>query len=200
MALHQIAASVRLIERLEAEEPQEVIDHSLAVAGLARELAAAHGVDPDRAEATALMHDIADRFTDVELLGLAERYDIPITLTEARVPKLLHAMVGAELLRREWGIDDEEILDAVRHHITGGVRMSPLAKVLFVADKLEPERDHHYGGLDGLRELAMRDLDAAVLRLYAWRMDELLANQRPISEELVSARNRLIDQTLASYR
>jgi predicted HD superfamily hydrolase involved in NAD metabolism len=192
--------SVQILERLEREVPREVMDHSVGVAGVARELAAAHGVDPDRAEATALMHDIADRFTNVQLLALAEQYDIPITLTEARVPKLLHAPVGAEILRREWGIVDEEMLDAVRHHITGGVRMSPLAKVLFVADKVTPDRDQYYASLGDLRDLAMRDLDAAVLRLYAWRMDGLLASQRPISEELVVARNRLIDQTLAAYR
>lgn len=186
--------------RLSQDVSAATLGHSLRVARLARALAVIHGVDPDRAELAALVHDVAEDLTDVELLVLAEEYGIPISLTEARVPKLLHAPVGAELLRREWHIDDEEILDAIRDHITGGVRMTPLAKILFLADKLEPARDRHYGGLAGVRSLATTDLDQAVLQLYAWRMGQLVANERPVDERLVSARNRLIEQTLASRR
>src|ERR1051325_5783857 len=114
--------------------------HVLRVAALARELAEVHGVDPDRAEAAALLHDIADKLPDRDLLSRAERYGIEPNLTEARVPKLMHGKVGAELLRREWEITDEEILDAVRYHLSGNSQMSQLAKVVFVADKLEPQR------------------------------------------------------------
>lgn len=193
-----IPASVR--ERLRRELMPEAFAHSCRTAELARRLAAAHGVDPDRAELAALLHDISDRSSDVDLLGLAERYSIPVSLTEARVPRLLHGKVGAEILRREWEITDEELLDAVRDHVTGGVRMSRLAKVIFVADKLEPERDRYYGGLDPIREIAMADLDEALLRLYAWRMDELVRTGRPVDEKMVAARNRLIEQTLAARR
>jgi predicted HD superfamily hydrolase involved in NAD metabolism len=116
------------------------------------------------------------------------------------VPKLLHGAVGAEILRRDWGIIDDEMLDAIRDHISGSPMMTALAKVLFVADKLEPERDHHYHGLDPIRELAMVDLDAAVLKLYAWRMSELVAAGRPVDEKLVRARNVLMEGELATRR
>jgi hypothetical protein len=46
----------------------------------------------------------------------------------------------------------------------------------------------------------MVDLDAALLRLYAWRMNELVHNGQPIDSQLVAARNRLIDQSLATRR
>jgi predicted HD superfamily hydrolase involved in NAD metabolism len=187
-------------ERLHKELPPGVLEHVDRTAHLARKLAAVHGVDRDQAELAALLHDIGDRYSDVELLILAERFELPISLTEARVPKLLHGKIAAEILRREWGITDEELLDAIAEHITGGVRMSPLAKVLFVADKLEPGRDRHYHGLDPIRELAMVDLDAALLRLYAWRMDELVRGGQPIDSGLVAARNRLIDRSLAIRR
>jgi len=186
--------------QIEREMEPETLAHVRETAELARKLAAAHGVDPDRAERAALLHDIADRYSDRELLILAERYGIPINLTEARIPKLLHGVVGAEILRREWGITDEELLDAVRYHISGGPRMGKLAKILFVADKIEPSRDRHYGGLDPVRELASEDLDQAMLKLYAWRIDELVAAGRPIDENLVRARNQLIERTLAARR
>lgn len=186
-------------DRLARELPPDTLTHVDETALLARKLAAIHGVDRDRAELAALLHDIADRYSDVELLILAERYGLEVSLTEARVPKLLHGKVGAEILRREWGITDEELLDAVRDHTTASVRMSPLAKVVFVADKLEPGRDSHYHDLDPIRELAFTDLDAALLRLYAWRMDELVKAGRPIDNGLVAARNRLIEYTLADH-
>lgn len=124
--------------RLQQELPPGMLEHVDQTAHLARKLAAVHGVDRDRAELAALLHDIADRYSDVELLILAERYDLPVSLTEARVPKLLHGKIAAEILRREWGITDDELLDAIADHITGGVRMSPLAKIVFIADKLDP--------------------------------------------------------------
>src|SRR6266487_3552993 len=180
-----------LLQRLGAELDAETLAHSERTAELAVQLAEHHGVDPERARLAALIHDVADRYSDRELLILAERYGIDVSLTEARVPKLLHGKIGAEFLKREWGITDDELLDAVRDHITGGARMGPLAKVLFVADKLEPERDRHFGGLDPIRQLAM-------LKLYAWRMDQLLGAGKPVDDALVTARNQLIERTLGS--
>jgi len=186
-------------ERIRKEMEPETYAHAERTAEVARRLAVAHGEDPDRAELAGLVHDIADRFSDRELLRLADHYAVPVSLTEARIPKLLHAKVGAEMLR-ESGIRDEELLDAVREHITGGPRMSLLAKITFVADKIEPNRDRHYGGLDPLREVAMRDLDDAILQLYAWRMDELVAAGQPIHDQLTTSRNRLIERMLARGR
>jgi len=179
--------------RIEHELKPDVLAHVRNTAELARQLAEIHGVDPDQAELAALVHDIADRYSERELLNLADKYGIQVDLTEARVPKLLHGPVGAEILRREWGIDDEEVLDAVRYHVSGTRGMSKLTKGLFVADKLEPGRDRHYGGLKGTRELAQGDLDAAILKLYAWRVNELVDAGRPIHEHLITSRNLLIE-------
>jgi HD superfamily phosphohydrolase YqeK len=78
--------------------------------------------------------------------------------------------------------------------------MSQLSKIIFVADKIEPERDRYYGGLNSIRELAMRDLDEAVLQLFAWRMDQLVESGRQVDERLVVARNRLIERAQATRR
>jgi predicted HD superfamily hydrolase involved in NAD metabolism len=185
--------AVDVVARIEHEMDPDTLAHARRTAALARELALVHGVDPSRAEFAALVHDIADRYSDIELLTLAERYGIPVGLTEARVPKLLHAPVGSEILRRDYGVTDDEILDAVRDHIGGGPQMSTLSKVLFVADKLEPERDHHYHGLDPVRTLARASLDQAMLKLYAWRVNELIDEGRPVHERLVTARNMLLE-------
>lgn len=187
-------------ERLRGRLEPDTLEHLERTAKVARELALAHGVDPDRAEVAALLHDIADPLSDRELVLRAQRYNLSVSLTEARVPRLLHAPVGAEILRREWGITDDEVLDAVRYHVSGAPVMSPLVKVVFVADKIEPSRDRHYGGLEQIRAIARRDLDDAVLRLYAWRMSTLVETGQRVDERLVAARNSLIERTLATER
>jgi predicted HD superfamily hydrolase involved in NAD metabolism len=185
--------------RLEREMPPETLAHVHRTAEIARELALAHRVDPDRAELAALLHDVAHDRSARELLGLAERYRIPLSLTEAYFPALIHGWVGAAILRSEWGVRDEEVLDAVRFHLSGSPTMGPLAKVVFVANKIEPQRDRPYGGLGPIRELAKTDLDGAILKLYAWRMNELITHGQAIHEDLFEARNALIERTRATW-
>lgn len=172
----------------------EIWGHVLRTATLARELAEAHGVDPDRAEAAALLHDIADHLSEREISRLVARYDIELSLIEARVPALAHGKVGAAILRHEWGITDEDFLDAVRFHVSGSSKMGQLGKVLFLADKLEPERDKFYRDLDPIRELALTDLDQAVGKLYAWRVSELRSRGAPVHEDLAEAINTLTER------
>src|SRR5918997_348632 len=78
---------------------------------------------------------------------------------EGQSPKLLHGPVAAELARRELGVGDEGVLEAVRVHTTATPGMEPLALTLYVADKIEPARD--YPSVERLRELAREDLYVA---------------------------------------
>ena len=64
-------------ERMRGEMEPDTFQHAERTVEVARQLAIAHGEDPDRAEVAALVHDIADRFSDRELLRLADYYDIP---------------------------------------------------------------------------------------------------------------------------
>jgi HD superfamily phosphohydrolase YqeK len=96
------------------------------------------------------------------------------------------------------GIDDRELLDAVTTHTTGDVRMTPLAKILFLADKLEPVRGKPPVELETIRELAWIDLDQALFGVYAWRIREVVSRDEHIDERLLAARDRLIERSLGS--
>jgi predicted HD superfamily hydrolase involved in NAD metabolism len=172
--------------------PPAVAEHSVRTANVARRLASVHGEDEERVELAGLVHDLADGYTDAQLLELAETYGISIGPIESSVPRLLHGPVGAEILRREWGVADEEILTAVRDHVSGAVDTSPMAKLLFLADKLEPERAEAIADREAIEALAERDLDAAVLRVVSRQIAGLMAHERLIDERLVALRNRLL--------
>ncbi|MBD0356891.1 MAG: bis(5'-nucleosyl)-tetraphosphatase (symmetrical) YqeK, partial [Rubrobacter sp.] len=112
--------------------------------------------DPALARLAALLHDAAREKAPEEALRLAEAWDLHVGEPERESPKLLHGPVAAEFARRDLGVKDGEILAAVRAHTTGEPEMGPLALTLFVADKIEPEREGP--GVEDLRELARKDL------------------------------------------
>lgn len=133
--------------------------HVLGVANTAEELARAHGLPPQKTRLAALLHDAARESSPEELLESARGYGLePDDFTEER-PMLLHGPVAAEEARRELGVKDPEVLEAVRVHTTGAPGVGPLALAVYVADKIEPGRD--YPSVGKLRELAREDLRAA---------------------------------------
>lgn len=133
--------------------------HTVRVARTAEDLARLHGLDPDRARLAALLHDAAREVSPEQFLELAGRFGVPVGDPERETPKLLHGPVAAELARRELGVEDDEVLDAVREHTTGRPGMSLLSLALFVADKIEPARD--YPSVGRIRQQARKDLREA---------------------------------------
>jgi predicted HD superfamily hydrolase involved in NAD metabolism len=129
------------------------------VADTAENLALAHDLEADRVRLAALLHDAAREMGSEEFRNLAQEWHLRVGDAERQSPKLLHGPVAAELARRELGVDDEEVLRAVRAHTTGEPGMGSLALVLYVADKIEPARD--YPSVGRLRTLAREDLNAA---------------------------------------
>jgi predicted HD superfamily hydrolase involved in NAD metabolism len=136
-------------------------EHTLRVADTAEGLARVHDLDADRARLAALVHDSAREIGPDEFLKLADAWNLQVGESEQQSPKLLHGPVAAEMAKRKLGIDDEEVLEALRAHTTGRPGMGPLALVLYIADKIEPARD--YPSVGRLRDLAREDLHKAAL-------------------------------------
>lgn len=130
--------------------------HTIRVAETAEELAKIHGLDRERVRLAALLHDAARELRQDEFLRAAADFNLPVDEPEKENPKLLHGPVAAELARRELGVEDEAVLEAVRAHTVGSPGMGPIALALYVADKIEPARDYPSAGR--LRELANKDL------------------------------------------
>jgi nicotinate-nucleotide adenylyltransferase len=63
------------------------------------------------------------------------------------------------MAREKFGIEDEEILDAITYHTTGRGNMTMLDRIVYLSDKLEPSRT--YTDLTEMRKVAEYDLDEA---------------------------------------
>ena len=75
---------------------------------------------------------------------------------------MLHGPVGAYVAKTQFGVRDEDVLNAIRNHTVGRPGMSKLELCIFVADATEENRED-YEGLDDLRFLAEKSLPAAAL-------------------------------------
>ncbi len=133
--------------------------HTYAVADEARKLAERYGADADKAELAALFHDMCRSMPAEELDGYIDELGLPDRL-KGNV-NLAHSKVAAALMKRDFHIDDEDMINAVAFHTTGRAGMSTLEKIVFLADAIEPGRD--YPSVERLRKLAYEDLDKACI-------------------------------------
>ena len=135
--------------------------HTLGVANTSACLAMCHGADMNKAYIAGLLHDCAKCFTPHEQLQLCEKYSVEMDPVLYEQPALTHSFLGAKMAERDFGITDDDILNAIKYHTTGRAGMSLLEKIVYIADCIEPNREY-YSGLKEIRELAYIDIDKAM--------------------------------------
>ncbi len=120
------------------------LEHTFSVARESLALAEIFGFDESdkkRILIAALLHDIAKGLSVEQYTALDEKYAIGFTAHDLECPAVLHAKAGAKVAEREFSdYVDSEICEAIAQHTTGGEDMSLMAKLLFVADYIEPTR------------------------------------------------------------
>ncbi len=136
--------------------------HTLAVADTARHLALLHGLDAVRAETAGLLHDCAKCLPLKEMQRIARENQLTGDEVILESGALLHSVVGAFIARTEYGMQDEEVIRAIRSHTTGCPGMSRLDMAVWLADTIEPTRAP-YPLLDKVRMLATLSLEKAMI-------------------------------------
>ncbi|HLX25457.1 MAG TPA: bis(5'-nucleosyl)-tetraphosphatase (symmetrical) YqeK [Candidatus Cybelea sp.] len=134
--------------------------HTVRVARYADVLAQHHGLDSGKARLAGMLHDLARLYSSERLLEECVQRGMTIDAFESANPIVLHARLGVELAREEFGVTDPEVLSAIEKHTVGAAQMSPLDCTLYLADGLEPARE--FPERAALWELARRDLGAAM--------------------------------------
>jgi len=135
--------------------------HTRNVRDMAVSLARRYGADEDRAALAALLHDAAKEIPKKEMRALMGRWPQYAGDALQRPEPVWHGVCAAILARTQWGVEDEQVLDAIACHTAGRPGMTQLDKILYLADMTSAERD--WPGVEQLRELEMQDLDQAML-------------------------------------
>jgi nicotinate-nucleotide adenylyltransferase len=98
-------------------------------------------LQPEIGYVAGIAHDLGKRLSDKEHLGIARKSGKKISRLEKDKPQLLHGWSSAAILQERFGVYNNNILEAVALHTSGGENMGVLAKVVYIADKLEVSRE-----------------------------------------------------------
>ena len=133
-----------LLDRVQAFAKENLsekrYEHSVRVGETAEKMCTLYGEDPFKGKLAGIAHDICKEIKGEDMLALALQDGNPITELEQKKNSLLHGRAAAIKLRRDFNITDQDVLEAVANHTFGGENLCNLAKIVFVADKIEPGR------------------------------------------------------------
>lgn len=145
--------------------------HSMGVSDTAVRLAKRYGFSDEfqrKARLAGILHDWDKGYDDegirarVGELGLEGEIDPWIV---ENMPRVLHGPTASRALERQYPDIPKDIIDAIYKHTTASIEMSDLAKIIYIADAIEPSREFDAIGYlrDSIDEVS---LDELYLRIY----------------------------------
>lgn len=167
--------------------------HTQGTADCAKELAMKFNLDAEKAYIAGLLHDCAKCFSNEKLLEIIKAH-LDVEECEMLNYKTLHAPVSAYIVQNEFGVEDNEILSAIRWHTLGKLDMTDFEKVIFIADKIEPNtRDKEYS--DKIRGYLDEEngLNKALLKCYKETIKSLVKRNLKICLLTIEIYNKLQD-------
>lgn len=166
-----------MLQKVKKRLPEPRYNHVLGVLATAVDLAKRFNVPEEKAQVAAILHDVA-KFSDhqwMKSVMISQKMD-PLLLDYHA--ELWHAPVGAYVSSYEFGVNDEDVLNAIRYHTTGRADMSDLEKIIYIADMVEPNRK--FTGVDELRQLKEQGLDVMMEACIKHSIEFLVSKNQPV--------------------
>lgn len=176
----------QLVDIMEKTLSKRRYKHVLRVEKTALELAEIYEADKEKVSIAAIAHDYAKEKPDEEMrdLIISENLDLDMLQYGSNI---WHGPLGSILMKNEYNIDDEEILDAIKYHTIGSPKMSKVAQIIYVADFIEPKRS--FKGVEEARELAMLDLHESVAYISRHTISSLIKRKSKIYPKAIETYN-----------
>ncbi len=165
-------------------------EHSLRVMETSIELAKLNNVDIKSAEIAGLLHDCSKYDSMEKLLQEVQKFGIILDEVMRENKEIIHGELGYYVAREYYGIDDIDILNAIRYHTIGRKHMTKLEKIVYMADMIEPKRN--FPGVEEIRKLTFENLDSGLLLALDHSIVYLINKNVLIHTNTVEARNDLI--------
>jgi len=174
--------------------PASRLQHILGVEQMAIALARHYHLDVEKAAQAGLMHDLAKYFKPIQLLEMAKAEGLKLDPVDEANPHLLHADVSAIVARDNFGVQNEEVLQAIQNHTLGRPGMSLLSSIIYIADTLEPSRGQT-PELETLRQLSYENLYKALWLTCDYSLRYLLDSRCLIHPRTINTRNWALQVT-----
>ena len=168
--------------------------HSLGVSKTAEAMAQMYHVDGAKARLAGLLHDWDKSYSAEEIQQRARdlQVEVPAHVIDT-MPQVLHGFTAAVALAQAYPQLPCDVLNAIRYHTTGAHDMDDLAKIIYVADVIEPSRD--FPGVEQLRKASKSvSLDELYFLVYQSALGDLIAQGRYIYPTSVEIWNALVER------
>lgn len=179
-----------IVNFLKSQISERRFNHVMGVKDTAVSLAKRYGANIEAAKAAALLHDCAKNMRNEDLLQIVREHGYEVDFVQLNAPQLLHSVAAIIIAKEKMGIQDEDILNAVRYHTTGRENMSLLEKIIYIADYIEPSRN--FPGVEYYREKAYEDLDTTLLEALENSIKYVIAQKGLLHPDTVLARNFML--------
>jgi nicotinate-nucleotide adenylyltransferase len=170
--------------------PAKRLIHSLNTMREAVRLGKIHGMALEPCALAGLLHDCT-KHSKPGMFPMDAYRPFNGEKTPSNVPpEIEHAYTGSMCAQTQFGIEDEDILHAIRYHTTSRPDSSLLEKIVFVADKIEPGRT--FPRIDEIRDIASSNIEEGLLECLRDIMQQLRDTGRPIHPDTDAAYHQLL--------
>src|SRR6056297_29676 len=181
------------LEKIKKRLGKKRYKHTLYVLEAASKLAKNLNLNQKKVKTAALLHDIAKSKNDEELKLILKDSRWNVDQMEAAILPILHAPAGAVIAEKEFGVEDLEVLEAIRYHTLGHPEMGKIAQVIYAADFISEDRQ--FSTLNKIRKKTERDFELGLYLIttniikYQLEQDNFI---HPYSNDL---RNKLLKRS-----
>lgn len=167
--------------------------HSKCVMERCEEIAKKFDFDVEIAKKVGIAHDVAKELSPEEKLEYCKTNNIEVDEMEEKNTTLLHAKIGADIAKKEFGFNNSMCL-AIRTHTTGLPEMDMLAKILFIADRTSADRE--LPDIDYINELLEKNIDETILYILDKKIELQIKKHATMHVNSIITRNWILNNLL----
>lgn len=183
-----------LLEKISLSFDLNLYNHSLNTLLYAEKLVAINKVSEEtrfKIYTAAILHDYGKKYPEEvqEKIAMDNKKYLKVKKNDFKIKSILHGFAGAFIVKDEFNIEDDIILNAIKYHTVGRSKMNIVDKIIYIADKIEIGRD--YEGVDYLREISLKNINLCLFEVYKNNILYIIKNNKEVYSQTFNIWNNI---------
>lgn len=141
----------------------DAYEHTLEVVKELGNIKRQFGFVEHGSEIACYCHDLGKVVGEEEMVEFCIENNIEVTDEELQYPSILHQKISKFIAKNIFGIQDDNILNAIRYHTTSRPQSSNIEMEVLLSDKLSWREDSYEEVANELREAIKQSKEKAIL-------------------------------------